>query len=60
MSETRAVLTVKEMASFLGISIPSAYALVNRADFPSVRLSERRIVVPRQSLEQWLAEQARK
>lgn len=60
MSETKAVLTVKEVASFLGISVPSAYALANRADFPSVRLSEKRIVIPRQSLDEWLAEQAKK
>lgn len=47
-------LSVDEMAQALGISRTVAYDLVKRADFPSVRLSEKRIVIPVDALREWL------
>ena len=47
-------LSVEEMAKTLGISKPTAYELIKRPGFPAVRLSERRIVIPVDSLRTWL------
>ena len=53
----RVALTVEETAKALSISRNTAYALVRRADFPSVRVGGRWIV-PVAALEQWLAKEA--
>ena len=50
--------TVPELAKALGIGRNVAYELVQRADFPAVRLSERRIVVPVDGLKIWLEQQS--
>lgn len=49
--------TVPEAAAAVGISRNNAYQLVNRADFPSVRIGGR-WVVPKDSLRRWLESQA--
>ena len=40
------VLNLKETAQLLGISMPTVYQLARRDDFPAIRISARRIVVP--------------
>ena len=50
--------TVPEMAKALGISRPVAYELCNREDFPAVRVSSKRIVIPVDALNQWLMQKA--
>lgn len=52
------VLSPKEAARYLGISEPLIYQLCRRKDFPAVRLSARRIVIPTNSLDDWLSQQA--
>lgn len=52
------VLTTQELAEVLGICRPSAYELMNQADFPAVQISPRRKVVPYDALKTWLAQQA--
>ncbi len=52
------VLNLKETAQLLGISMPTVYQLARRDDFPAIRISARRIVVPSASLEAWLEKQA--
>lgn len=47
-------LSVDELAQELGISKPLAYDLIKRDGFPSVRVSERRIVIPVDALRSWL------
>ena len=47
-------LSVDELAQVLGISKPLAYDLIKRDGFPSVRISERRIIVPIDALRSWL------
>lgn len=42
--------SVPEMAMALGVSKPKAYELVNRSDFPKIRLGKK-IVVPIQEFE---------
>lgn len=59
MSE-KLVYTVREVSQLLGMSLPNVYALCETKDFPSIRVSPRRIVISKNGLEQWLAEQARK
>ena len=53
-NEKKLVYTVDEMRKALGISKPTAYALVRRPDFPAIRISERRIVVPCAASEEYL------
>lgn len=55
METTKATISVRELSDELGISAPTAYALVNRADFPTIRIG-RRIRIPRAGFERWIAE----
>ena len=52
-------VSVDEMARMLGVSRPVAYQLAHQSGFPAVRISGRRIVVPVDSLKDWLAQQAK-
>lgn len=47
-------LSVREIQEALGISRTTAYALVNRTDFPSTNIGKR-IVVSEVALREWLA-----
>ena len=49
----RLALSVPEMGKALGISRSKAYQLVNREDFPSVRLGSR-VIIPIEGLREWL------
>lgn len=51
------VLSVPETAKILGISIPKAYELTRRADFPAFRIG-RRTLVDRNGLENWVSAQS--
>jgi len=46
----RLTMTVEEAAEALGISRPTAYMLANTGKIPAIRISERRLVVPRLAL----------
>lgn len=50
-------VTVDEMAKIVGVSRPTAYDLIHKEGFPTVRIG-RRIVIPLDSLKRWLEEQA--
>ena len=50
--------SVPELATVLGIGRNVAYELVQRADFPAIRLGEKRIVIPVDGLKSWLDKQA--
>lgn len=52
------LLTVDEMRKITGFSRPMAYQMVNREDFPKVRLG-RRIMIPAKQLERWIEEQTK-
>lgn len=52
ISDKRA-LSVTEMVETLGISRTTAYELVNRENFPSMRIGQR-IIVPVDALDRWL------
>lgn len=52
-------MSVTEAAREVGISPTLAYRLIAAGDMPAVRLGDRRLVVPRRELEDWLGERAR-
>jgi excisionase family DNA binding protein len=54
---TNPFLTIPEVAAILGCSPMRAYQLAADGVFPSVRLTPRRIRVPRDALDRWLEEQ---
>ena len=51
-------VTVEEMAELIGVSRSVAYQLVKEMDFPVIRVSERRLIIPLKSLETWLETRA--
>lgn len=48
------MLTVREVATYLRISLPSAYKLIHYGDLPHVHIGER-IIVPKNVLLLWLS-----
>ena len=51
----RLTMTVEEAGEALGISRATAYALANSGGLPAVRISQRRLVIPRKALHELLA-----
>lgn len=52
----RLVLTVADLQQVLGCGRRQAYELVNRADFPTIRLG-RKILIPRDAFLRWMDKQ---
>lgn len=55
----RLVLTIEETATMLGISRGTAYLLAKTGGIPAIRISKRRLVVPRKALDAFLLSGAR-
>lgn len=51
----KVVYNVNELADILGVSVANAYHLCRQPDFPAIRVSPRRIVIPVDGLKAWLA-----
>ncbi len=51
----RLVFTITETANLLGISRGTAYFLANTGGIPAIRIGQRRLVVPRKALEDFLS-----
>jgi len=51
---TRVVYTVPEVAALLGINLPRAYELTRQPGFPAIRVSSRRIIIPKEAFHRWL------
>lgn len=49
-------LSVSEAADLLGVSRPTVYTLIHRADFPAFKIG-RRTVISRIGLEEWVQSQ---
>lgn len=49
-------MTVSDVQKAMNIGRNTAYDLVNRADFPKIRLG-RKIIIPRDAFMRWLDEQ---
>ena len=58
MTDKKITVSVEEMAEMLGISRSVAYQIIKEKDFPVVRVSERRLIIPVKSLEKWLETRA--
>lgn len=58
MTDNKITVSVEEMAEMLGISRSVAYQIIKEKDFPVVRVSERRLIIPVKSLEKWLEARA--
>ena len=58
MSETfnQGMLSVKELATYMGVSLSVAYRLVNSEGFPVLHLGKR-LLVPIEELRAWIARQ---
>ena len=50
----RLVITVEEAGEMLGISRATAYMLANTGRLPVIRISDRRLIVPRKALNELL------
>ena len=55
MGKKRATVTVSEAAEILGVGRASCYEGVRSGRIPAIRVSPRRIVIPREALERMLA-----
>ena len=55
---SKRAIDVDELAETLGISKPVAYEVCNREDFPAIRVTPRRIIIPVDGLQRWLKEQS--
>lgn len=60
MENPKGALNVKELAAYLGVGLNVAYGLVRTPGFPALKIGERRIVVPIDSLNQWINDNAGK
>ena len=47
----------KEAAAALGVSLPTMYDIMNRKDFPCVRIG-RRVLIPVDGLRAWLQKES--
>ena len=56
-NEEKLALSVHETAEILGVSVPTAYELARRADFPAFHVG-RRTLVDRTGLRRWIAKQS--
>ena len=48
------ILTAQDVAETMGISLANAYLLFKRAGFPSIWVSDKRVVCPRDKFLHWL------
>ena len=53
----KATMSVQELASQLGISLPKAYELAKRPGFPVLKIGSR-ILIPVDAFREWLSDNA--
>ena len=58
MNEKVRMLEAQDIKETLGIALGSVYKLMRRPDFPAIKVSARRYIVPEDKFRQWLDEQA--
>lgn len=52
-SSSKCVMSVKELAGKMDISLPSAYELTERKDFPLIRIGRKKLI-PIDAFDRWL------
>lgn len=55
----KATMSVQELSAYMGISLPKAYELTRRKDFPTIRIGTR-ILIPVEAFKTWLLANATK
>lgn len=58
MVENKITYSVKEAAAALGISTPTMYTLIKRADFPAFKVGTRTLI-PKVKLEEWVEKESK-
>lgn len=58
LEELPLFISAPQLAEVLGISRASAYQLLHDTTFPSIRVTEKRLVCPRDGLIAWLEQNA--
>ncbi len=53
----KTTMSVQELSLYTGISLPKAYELTHRPDFPSFRIGTR-ILIPKEAFNEWLKKEA--
>jgi excisionase family DNA binding protein len=53
-------LNVSDVAQILRVSRKVAYKIIHQKDFPSIRVGEKRIVIPRDKFIEWMNRQTDK
>lgn len=56
MKMEKTTMSVQELSSQMGISLPKAYELVKTPGFPAIRIGTR-ILIPVEGFRKWLVEQ---
>lgn len=59
MPDGKMTLTIAETAQTLNVSRPTVYRLIERKDFPALRIGKR-VLVSRSGLSEWISRQAGK
>lgn len=55
-SEEKLTYTISECCKLLGISRATAYSLAKQGRLPVIRISDRRLIIPKVALERMLSE----
>lgn len=51
------VLEARDISNIMGIALANAYKLMKRPDFPAIKVSARRYIVPEAAFRKWLDDQ---
>ncbi len=57
-SELPIGLSAKQVSNILNISLPKAYELFHREDFPSIKISKKRLLVEKNQFKKWIDTQS--
>ena len=53
-AELPVCMSGRDVADAMGISLANAYQVMKKSGFPSIRVSDKRIIVPRDKFLDWL------
>jgi excisionase family DNA binding protein len=59
LEDLPATFRVAELAEFMGINLTSAYELVRRDNFQSIKIGNR-VIIPKEAFKRWLEKEANK
>ncbi len=56
--QDKATISVQELSSIMGISLPKAYELAHSQDFPTIKIGTR-ILIPVEAFNEWIVNMGR-